>query len=184
MGGGPPQSTLNGNSLIPKFSKPIRILDSFTQNSPSMHTYIYIYIWYLYDIHHWRIFRSSHRKLALMGLEPTTTELRSGALTDWANRSWVELALRANFVQLLQFHLFSQCSRFISVFAFVSHHICLKRSLAQVITLVAKWIDTYGIYHWRIFRSRFKKKRKKEVAIESWPEWDLNPEPLNFVQTL
>ena len=20
-----------------------------------------------------------------------------------------------------------------------------------------------------------------EVAIESWPEWDLNPQPLNFV---
>ena len=23
-----------------------------------------------------------------------------------------------------------------------------------------------------------------EVAIESWSEWDLNPRPLNFVQTL
>ena len=23
-----------------------------------------------------------------------------------------------------------------------------------------------------------------EVAIESWPEWDLNPRPLNFAQTL
>ena len=23
-----------------------------------------------------------------------------------------------------------------------------------------------------------------EVAIESWPEWDLNPQSLNFVQTL
>ena len=23
-----------------------------------------------------------------------------------------------------------------------------------------------------------------EVAIESWPEWDLNPGPLNSVQTL
>ena len=22
-----------------------------------------------------------------------------------------------------------------------------------------------------------------EVAIEIWPEWDLNPQPLNFVQT-
>ena len=37
-----------------------------------------------------------------------------------------QLALRANFVQLLQFHLFVECSRFISVFAFVSHHICFK----------------------------------------------------------
>ena len=23
-----------------------------------------------------------------------------------------------------------------------------------------------------------------EIAIESWPEWDLNPRPLNSVQTL
>ena len=23
-----------------------------------------------------------------------------------------------------------------------------------------------------------------EVAIESWPEWDLNPQPLNSVQKL
>ena len=23
-----------------------------------------------------------------------------------------------------------------------------------------------------------------EVAIESWPEWDFNPRPLNFLQTL
>ena len=23
-----------------------------------------------------------------------------------------------------------------------------------------------------------------EVAIESWPEWDLNPRPLNSVKTL
>ena len=23
-----------------------------------------------------------------------------------------------------------------------------------------------------------------KVAIESWPEWDLNPRPLNSVQTL
>ena len=23
-----------------------------------------------------------------------------------------------------------------------------------------------------------------EVAIESWPEWDLNPRPFNSVQTL
>ena len=23
-----------------------------------------------------------------------------------------------------------------------------------------------------------------EVAIEGWPEWDLNPRPLNSVQTL
>ena len=54
-----------------------------------------------YGIHHWRTFRSSYRKLAWVGFEPTTTEFRSGPLTDWAMRPWVQLALRANFVQLL-----------------------------------------------------------------------------------
>ena len=33
---------------------------------------IYIYI-YIYGIHHWRIFRSSYRKLAWVGFEPMTT---------------------------------------------------------------------------------------------------------------
>ena len=71
--------------------------------------YIYIYIYiYIYGIHHRRILWSSCRKLARVGSEPTTTEFRSDALTDWAIRPWVQLALRANFVQLLQFHrLFS-----------------------------------------------------------------------------
>ena len=45
--------------------------------------YIYIHI-YIYGIHHWRIFRSSYRKLAWVGFEPTTTQFRSDALTDWA----------------------------------------------------------------------------------------------------
>ena len=108
-------------------------------------------------IHHWRIFRISYRKLAWVGFEPTITEFRSEALTHWDIRSWVQLAPRANFVQLLQFHLFVQYSRFISVFAFVSRHIFFKWSLAQVITLVAEWIDTYGIHHWRIFRSSHRK---------------------------
>ena len=30
----------------------------------------------------------------------------------------------------------------------------------------------------------FTNERPFEVAIESWPEWDLNPRPLNSVQTL
>ena len=30
----------------------------------------------------------------------------------------------------------------------------------------------------------FATDRFFEVAIESWPEWDLNPRPLNSIQTL
>ena len=72
-----------------------------------------------YGVYHWRIFRSGYRKLAWVGFEPTTTEFRSDALTDWVIRPCVQLALRANCVQLLQFLLFAPCSFFISVFAFV-----------------------------------------------------------------
>ena len=39
-----------------------------------------------------------------MEFEPTTTDFRSDALTDWGIKPWVQLVLRANFVQLLQFH--------------------------------------------------------------------------------
>ena len=81
----------------------------------------------------------------------------SDALTNWAIRSRVQLALRAIFLQLLQFHIIVQCSHFISAIAFFSHRICFKRNLAQVITLVTEWINTYGIHHWRIFRSSYKK---------------------------
>ena len=64
-----------------------------------------------------------------MGFEPTTTEFPSDAVT-------VQLALRANFSKILQFHPFAQCSHYTSVIAFVSSHICFEQNLAQVITLV------------------------------------------------
>ena len=117
-----------------------------------MYIYVYIYIY------------SSYRKLAWVGFEPTTTEFHSDI---WNS---VQLALGANFVQLLQCHLFFQCLCFISVFAFISHYICFKHSLTQVIMLVAEWIDTLV----------FTTEGLLEIAIESWPEWDLNPTTTEF----
>ena len=55
-------------------------------------------------IQHWRILWSSYRKLAWVGLETITTEFCSDALIDWAIRPWVQVAVRAKIVQLLQFH--------------------------------------------------------------------------------
>ena len=60
-----------------------------------------------YSIHHQRSLWNSYRKLAWEEFDPTTTEFRSDALTDWAIRPWVQVALRAHFVQLLQFHILS-----------------------------------------------------------------------------
>ena len=112
---------------------------------PYLSIYLYLSL-YIYGFHHCGILRSSYRKLAWVGFEPTTTELRINALTNIAIRSWVQLAPSANFVQLPQFHLLVQCSRFIWVFAFVSHQICFKRSLAQVIALVAEFIYICKLY--------------------------------------
>ena len=58
----------------------------------------------IYGIHHWQILWSSYRKLAWVGFKPATTEFCPDPLTDWALRPRVQLALRANFVQLLQFN--------------------------------------------------------------------------------
>ena len=129
-----------------------------------------IWIWI-----HWRMFlRSSYRELvAWVGFEPSTTEFRLDALTDWAIRLSFQMAVRANFAQLLQFYLFVQCSHLILVIAFVSRHICFKWNLIQVITLVAKWNDIYRLFTTEVCFL--------EVAVESWPEWDLKPRPLNFL---
>ena len=65
--------------------------------------YIYILYIYMYGIHHQRINRNNSRKVTSVRFEPTTTESRSDALTDWAVRPRVQLTLRANFIQLIQF---------------------------------------------------------------------------------
>ena len=149
-----------------------------------------------FGIHHWKIFRNSYGKLAWVGFEPTTTEFCSDSLTDWDMRPWVQLSLRDNFVQPLQFHLFLQCSRLISVFAFVSHQISFKQSLTQVITLVAESIDAYGIHHWRVFRSNYRKlawlgfePTTTEFCSDSLTDWAIRPcvqltLRANFVQLL
>ena len=61
-----------------------------------------------YGIHSWWILWSSYKTLVWVGFEPTTTEFHSEALTDWAIMLWIQLEVRANFEQLIQFHpLFS-----------------------------------------------------------------------------
>ena len=40
-----------------------------------------------YGIHNWMILRSSYKKMAWMGFEPTTYKFCSDALANWATRS-------------------------------------------------------------------------------------------------
>ena len=98
---------------VPKCMSCHKVTVVITGRAHCFHDCIYVYIYiniisisisiyiYTYGIHHWRILWRSYRKV-----EPTTTEFRSNALIDSAIRPWVQLVLRANFVQLLQFHLF------------------------------------------------------------------------------
>ena len=116
-----------------------------------------------YSIHHWRILKKSYRKLAWAEFEPTNTEFGLESLTHCAIRPWAQLAVRANFVQLLQFNLFAQYSGFISAIAFISRHICFNQNVAQVIT----WVK-----HIELIHIVFNTKGFWEVAKESWPRWD------------
>ena len=100
-----------------------------------------------YGIHHWRILWSSYRKLAWVRFEPTTTEFRSDALTDWVIRPWVQLALRANFVQLLQFH---------GLFTVTFHFGCCHRQSPRLfysnyiyVCFVASWPWLSTLRGWR-----------------------------------
>ena len=97
-----------------------------------------------------------------------TTEFCSDALTNWAITPWVQLALRANFVQLLLFHYFVHCSRVLLATAFANRHIRFKRTLAQIITLTAEWINTHGIHHWMIFRSSYRKVHCVKLPKIPW----------------
>ena len=127
-----------------------------------------------YSIHHWRILKKSYRKLAWAEFEPTNTEFGLESLTHCAIRPWAQLAVRANFVQLLQFNLFAQYSGLISAIDFITRHICFKQNVAPVDRMsAARRTDTIV----------FTTKGFWEVAIESWPEWDLKPRPLNFIES-
>ena len=84
-----------------------------------------------YGIHHWKVIWSSNSELARVGVELTTTEFRSDTPTDLATISWVQLALRANFVQLFQYHCL-----FISAIAFVSGYVYLNSNFLELISLL------------------------------------------------
>ena len=96
-----------------------------------------------YGIHHWQIVWSRYRKFAWVEFEPTITEFRLDALTNWTITSWVQLGLRAYFAQLFQF----QCHNSFRLFAFVSRHVYFHlRFLVDNHMSVFEWTETYGIF--------------------------------------
>ena len=110
-----------------------------------------------YGIHHWRILWSSYRKLAVVRLEPVTSEFQSEALTDWARSPWVQLTLSVNFIQALQFdRFFSVTFRFSCCLPQSPRLFWSKFSWRNHMS-VTKWTDTYDIHHWTILWSSYRK---------------------------
>ena len=110
----------NQGSEINKNDLPFDIL--------SLYIYIYIYIYIktvCWNVKKCLFIWRSYRKLAWVGFEPTTTEFRSDALTDWAIRPWVQLALRANFFTATPISWLVQCHISFRLFIFVICHVYL-----------------------------------------------------------
>ena len=104
----------------------------------------------------------------------TINEFHLDTVTDWAIKPWVQVALRANFVELLQWdRLFRVIFHFGHCLDQSPYFFSLEFSWGNHMS-VAEWADTYG----------FTTKIFFEVAIESTLEWDLNPQPLNSFQML
>ena len=59
------------------------------------------------------------------------------------------------------------------------YYVCMYVYICVCVICVCVYIYIY-IYLYMVFTT----EGFLEVAIESWPEWDLNPRPLNSVQTL
>ena len=76
------------------------------------------------------------------------------------------------------------------VFAFILHiylHLCEATNLHRLFTIIFYWSKaTFMVYlkNYIYIYMVFTTDGLFEVTIESWPEWDLNPRPLNSVQKL
>ena len=127
-----------------------------------------------------------------MELEPTNTEFHSDALIYGAIRP---RALRANIVQLLQFHLlFSVQISFRLLSSSVATFILIEIFAVNHMS-VAEWSnDTYGIHHWSVVRSSYRKlawvgfeATNTEFCSDTLTDWVIRPKlalRANLVQLL
>ena len=123
-----------------------------------------------YVIQHWRILRSSYRKLAWVGFQPMVCWI---LFTRSKQLSYQAMSSTSSQSQLCKA---TPVSSFCSVFAFdfdhdfISGHVCLKQNLAQVIIWVQRNELIYIV---------FTNERFWELAIESRLELGLKLRPLN-----
>ena len=150
----------------------------------------------IYSIHHWRSLWSSYRKLVWVGFVHTIIKFRWNAQTDWAIRPYVQLTLRANFVQLLHFH---------HLFSLRFHFGCCVRQSPGLFQWkffsgnhmnAAERTSVYSIQHWRSLWSSYKKlawvrfePTITEFGSDASVDWGIRPwvqlaPRVNFVQLL
>ena len=149
-----------------------------------------------YGGHHWQIFWSSYGKLLWGGFQPLTTEYGSDALISRTISPCVQLALRAKFIQLLEFHRF---------FSFTSHFGCLPESV-PMFTLIkvfcrwsyfCSWMSCYIWFHyWQILWNSYRKlvwmgfePTTTQFLSEALTDWAITPRvqlalSFNFVHLL
>ena len=135
----------------------------------------------IHGIHHWKILRSSYRKLTWMECELRTAEFHSDALTDWAIRSWIQLAQ-------------SQLCATTAISSFFQYHISFQLLPLWVATFISskyywgyhmsvvEWTDIHGIHHSAILRSSYRKlvwvgfkPTTTEFRSESLTNWAIRP---------
>ena len=115
-----------------------------------------------------------------MGFEHTTTGFRSDALTNWAIRPWFQLALRANFVQLLRFHrLFSvtfhfgyclhQSPRSFSSNFCSGNHMSVAEWMLSIFDWI--WPYLYPQLHWWNCQTLINKRQEKRLEIRFFEIW-------------
>ena len=110
------------------------------------------------------------KKSAWMRFKPTITYFSLDVLKSL---SYHTISLTQS--QLYRATLISslvQCSNFISAIAFVCLHICRNQNFRQVIT----WVRQNELIHMVLTTGVLAK-----IAIENWPEWDVDPRPLNYM---
>ena len=128
-------------------------------------------------------FEVSLKRWPELNLNPRPIEFRLDALNDWIITAWVQLALRSNFVQLLQFHLLLSVIFYFSLCLRISPCLFeLKFCWGNHMSVADSTENTNVIHHWRILWSRYRKltwvgfkPTTTEFCSDTLVDWAIRP---------